>query len=97
MMRRGIRLFISLALGLLVAPLIAGTQTAGKITQIGYLAASALNFAALQQELRELGWVEGQNITFESRVAEGDLDQLHELAAELVRLKLDGSFYYRYT
>jgi putative tryptophan/tyrosine transport system substrate-binding protein len=43
----------------------------------------------LREELRELGYVEGQNIAFEFRSAEGKLDRLHELAAELVRAKVD--------
>ena len=42
-----------------------------------------------RQGLRDLGYVEGQNIRFEFRSAEGHLDQLPELAAELVRLKVD--------
>jgi putative ABC transport system substrate-binding protein len=43
----------------------------------------------LREGLRELGYVEGQNIAFEFRSAEGKLDRLPELAAELVRLKVD--------
>jgi putative tryptophan/tyrosine transport system substrate-binding protein len=43
----------------------------------------------LREGLRELGYVEGQNITFEFRSAEEKLDRLPELAAELVRLKVD--------
>ena len=44
---------------------------------------------ALREGLRELGYVEGQNIAFEFRSAEGKLDRLPELAAELVRIKVD--------
>jgi ABC-type uncharacterized transport system substrate-binding protein len=44
---------------------------------------------ALRQGLRDRGWVEGQNLTFEYRFAEGNLARLPELAAELVRLKVD--------
>jgi putative tryptophan/tyrosine transport system substrate-binding protein len=43
----------------------------------------------LREGLRELGYVEGQNIAFEFRSAEGKLDRLHELAAELVPAKVD--------
>jgi hypothetical protein len=43
----------------------------------------------LREGLRELGYVEGQNIAFEFRSAEGKADQLPKLAAELVRLKVD--------
>jgi putative ABC transport system substrate-binding protein len=46
-------------------------------------------FDAFRQGLRELGWVEGQNIAIEYRLAEGRLDRLPHLAAELVRLKVD--------
>jgi putative ABC transport system substrate-binding protein len=46
-------------------------------------------FDAFRQGLRELGWVEGQNIAIEHRLAEGKLDRLPHLAAELVRLKVD--------
>ena len=45
--------------------------------------------AALQQGLRDLGYVEGQNIAIESRYADGQLDRLPDLAAELVRLQVD--------
>jgi putative ABC transport system substrate-binding protein len=43
----------------------------------------------LREGLRELGYIEGQNFTFEFRSAEGKLDRLPELASELVRLKVD--------
>jgi len=44
---------------------------------------------AFRQGLRELGWVEGQNIVIDYRYAEGRVDRLPDLAAELVRLKVD--------
>ena len=44
---------------------------------------------AFRQELSKLGWIEGKNITIEYRFAEGKTDRLPELAAELVRLKVD--------
>ena len=47
------------------------------------------NAEALRQGLRDLGYVEGQNIAIEFRSAEGNLDRLPGLAAELVRLKVD--------
>jgi putative ABC transport system substrate-binding protein len=72
----------------------AQAQQAGKIPRIGYLTAStaagnAYRFEAFRQGLRELGYVEGKNIVIESRFAEGKLDRLPALAAELVRLKVD--------
>ena len=45
-----------------------------------------------RQQLRELGYVEGKNIVFEARSAEGKLDRFHTLADELVRLKVDVLF-----
>jgi putative ABC transport system substrate-binding protein len=49
----------------------------------------AVLFAAFRESLRELGYVEGQNIKIESRWAEGNYDRLPGLAADLVRLKVD--------
>ena len=69
-------------------------QQPAKIPRIGYLAGSSLsaNVArreAFQQGLRELGYVEGKNIIIEWRFAEGKLDRLPALAADLVRLKVE--------
>jgi ABC-type uncharacterized transport system substrate-binding protein len=89
------RIFLGmLASGLVAAPLAAEAQPAGKIYRIGYLSAGAptsnpLVIAAFQQGLRDLGWVEGQNIDIEYRWAEGRFDRLPDLAADLVRLKVD--------
>ena len=73
-------------------PLAAPAQQA-KMARIGALyigLADAESFKKeLREGLRELGYVEGQNIAFEFRSAEGKLDRLHELAAELVRAKVD--------
>src|SRR6185436_12813276 len=46
-------------------------------------------FEAFRQEMRKLGWIEGKNFTFEYRFAEGEFDRLPDLAANLVRLKVD--------
>jgi putative ABC transport system substrate-binding protein len=86
--------FGTLAGGLLAAPLAAEAQPAGKVYRIGYLAAGSgmsnpRNLEAFRQGLRDLGWVEGQNIVTEYRWAEGRFDRLPDLAAELVRLKVD--------
>jgi putative tryptophan/tyrosine transport system substrate-binding protein len=71
-----------------------GAQQAGKIFRIGFLASSnASGMAGLlgpfQQELNKFGWIEGKNITIEHRFAEGKPERLPELAADLVRLKVD--------
>jgi putative tryptophan/tyrosine transport system substrate-binding protein len=64
-----------------------------KIARIGALyigTADAESFKKeLREGLRELGYIEGQSIAFEFRSAEGKLDRLPELAAELVRLRVD--------
>jgi putative tryptophan/tyrosine transport system substrate-binding protein len=83
----------TLLAGALVAPLTAEGQ-AGKVWQIGYLSpiapeAGSPRVAAFRQGLRELGWVDGQNVALEMRSAEEKLDRLPRLAAELVRLKVD--------
>jgi ABC-type uncharacterized transport system substrate-binding protein len=88
------RAFIgTLAGGLLAAPLAAEGQPAGKVWRIGYLDQGSAGrnrpyLEALQQGLRDLGWVEDHNIALEVRFAEGKTDQLPSLAAELVRLRV---------
>jgi putative ABC transport system substrate-binding protein len=72
----------------------ADAQQAGKVVRIGFLDRSTASSAhqvvsPFRQELSKLGWIEGKNITFEYRIAEGKTDRLPELAAELVRLKVD--------
>ena len=69
-------------------------QQAGKIFRIGFLdtstaSGSAVLLEAFRQELSKLGWIEGKNITIEYRFAEQKHERLPELAAELVRLKVD--------
>jgi putative ABC transport system substrate-binding protein len=72
----------------------AEAQQAKKIPRIGYLTVSSLSanaarIEAFRQGLRELGYVEGKNIVIEWRSAEGKFERQGELAAELVRLKVD--------
>src|SRR5437764_3151805 len=79
--------------GLLAMPLAAEAQTAGRIWRIGYLgpavAAANRSEVAFRQGLRDLGYVEGSNLVFEYRSAEGKVERLPALAAELVALKVD--------
>src|SRR5262249_47024805 len=90
-MRR--RDFITLLGGAAVAWPLAARGQQSKVARIGALyigTADAESFKnELREGLRELGYVEGQNIAFEFRSAEGKLDRLPELAAELVRFKVD--------
>ena len=74
--------------------LLAEAQQPKKVPRIGYLssghaASESARSEGIRLALRELGYIEGQNIAIEYRYAEGKLDRLPELAAELVRLKVD--------
>jgi putative ABC transport system substrate-binding protein len=87
---------VSFVIGVLVLALCASAaaQQGEKIPRIGYLAtaAPATDFPdreAFRDGLRSLGYVEGQNIVIEYRYAESQFERLEELAAELVRLKVD--------
>jgi putative ABC transport system substrate-binding protein len=75
-----------------VRPLAAHAQQP-KMPTVGALVIGNINpeqfWREFRQGLRDLGYVEGQNIRFEFRSAEGQLDRLPELAAEPVRLKID--------
>lgn len=80
------------AAGLLTRPFAAEGQQAARIVRIGYLASSLsglLVTETFRQGLRDLGYAEGRNIVIEYRDAEGKLDQLPRLAAELVALAVD--------
>jgi putative ABC transport system substrate-binding protein len=88
------RAFIGvIAGGLLASPLAAAAQQAAKLYRIGFLWDSPAVFPdaieAFRQGLRDLGYVEGRNITIEYRWAEGKPERMRELAEELVRLKVD--------
>src|SRR5262245_26599911 len=91
------RIVICLPLTLLLLT-VAEAQQPTKVSRIGYLSNSdAATDSATDSDraegirlaLRELGYIEGQNIAFEYRYAEGKVDRAPELAAELVRLKVD--------
>jgi len=89
------RAFITLLGGAAVAwPLAAGAQQARKVWRIGFLSAvsresSFRSYAALQQGMRELGYVEGNDFVIEWRSVEGKYERFPEIVGELVRLKLD--------
>ena len=77
---------------LLAVPLAAEAQS-GKVPRVGLLGLGSTEsspyFEALRQGLRERGWIEGQNITFEDRTTVGDYSRMPDVAAELVRLRVD--------
>jgi len=83
---------------LLTAPLAAEAQQAGKAYRIGILSpfsrsfGPAPSFEAFRQTLRELGYVDGRNVVFEYRWADGRDDRLPVLAAELIRTRVDVIF-----
>jgi putative tryptophan/tyrosine transport system substrate-binding protein len=85
---------IALCVLLLALGLSAEAQQTGKVPRIGFLESStasgiAVLLEAFRQELSKLGWIEGKNITIEYRFAEQKNERLPELAADLVRLKVD--------
>jgi len=86
---------IAAAFVLFSAPLAVEAQQPGKVYRVGILTnkasdpAEARLWQAFRSGLRERGWIEGQNILIEFRAAEGNTARLPELAADLVRLKVD--------
>src|SRR5215510_10760582 len=95
MRRTTLGLMLTLAFAILAVPLPPLAQPPAKVPRIGVLwlgGASSdryLHLDAFRQGLRELGWVEGQNIAIEARYAEGEPARFAVLAAEFVRLKVD--------
>jgi putative ABC transport system substrate-binding protein len=87
----GRRSVLLVALSILASPLATVAEQPPKIVQIGILSAfsPSAREEAFRQSLRDLGHVEGQNVTIRSRYAEGRFAKLPELAAELVRLDVD--------
>jgi putative tryptophan/tyrosine transport system substrate-binding protein len=85
---------ILVAVVLLALAVIAEAQQPKKVYRLGYLSAQepareSARAEAIRRALRELGYIEGQNIAIEYRYADGKIDRFPELAAELVRLKVD--------
>jgi putative ABC transport system substrate-binding protein len=88
------REFITLLGGAAAWPLAASAQQTGRVPTIGFLgsatpATQGQWVAAFVQRLRELGWVEGHNLTIDYRWAEGRSERFAEIAAEIVRLKVN--------
>src|SRR5262245_16724390 len=90
---RLIGLAVVLTFSLFLAPLAGEAQQAGKMYRIGYLGTTAAVpphiWDAFLGGLREFGWIEGQTIVIEQRNAEERYERLPELAADLVRLRVD--------
>jgi putative ABC transport system substrate-binding protein len=88
------REFICLLSGAAAWPFASGAQQAGKVYRVGLLETTpatqnAANLNALREELRKLGYAEGQNLIIEYRSADGRAERFPDLAAELARLKVD--------
>src|SRR5437667_7355029 len=87
------REFLTLLGGAAAASTLSARSQQPKVPTIGALVIGNISpeefWREFRQGLRDLGYIEGQNIRFEFRSAEGHLDRLPELAAELVRLKVD--------
>ena len=86
--------FTMVAVGILASPLAVSGQQAEKVYRVGYLTVPSRETAqgvanSFQLALRDLGWIQGQNVVVDYRFAESNVDRLPDLAAELVRLKAD--------
>ncbi len=88
-------LIFALALSVVTVPLDVSTQQPGRVFRIGFLFGGVRPSEAERQQfpfrkaLREIGYIEDQNVIFEARYAEGKIDRLPDLADELVRLRVD--------
>ena len=85
---------LALVIAFVICGAVAEAQQPAGIPRIGILIAASASFfsarvEAFRRRLRELGYVEGKNIVIEYRYADGKFDRLPDLAAELVRLKVD--------
>ena len=93
-MTKQISCFSCLSIAILAIVQLSHAQQPGKILRIGFLdnstaSGSAVLVDAFRQEMSKLGWIEGKNIAIEYRFAEQKAERLPELAADLVRLKVD--------
>ena len=91
---RLIALIAVVVVPLLAVPLVAAAQPAQKVFRVGHLVAGGRTADGgpprpYRDTLRGLGYVEGQNIVYETRFAEGRVERLPDLVAELIRLKVD--------
>jgi putative ABC transport system substrate-binding protein len=91
---RQLALVVFVSVALLAAPFLAASQPAQKMFRVGFLSAAGRTpdgapARPFRETLRGLGYVEGQNITYETRFAEGRVERLPDMIAELIRLKID--------
>ena len=91
---RRLALVVFVSVALLATPFLAASQPAQKMFRVGFLSAAGRTpdgapARPFRETLRGLGYVEGQNITYEARFAEAKFERLPDMAAELVRLRVD--------
>ena len=90
---RTVGLIVLCALGLLAAPGVCAGQQPQTVARVGILfprlSRSAPLMQAFEEQLHDLGYIEGHNLAIEFRTADGHMERLPDLAAELVRLKVD--------
>ena len=95
-MKLTMRVVTVVVLAILAAPLASEAQQAGRMYRIGYLLdgsppdqTPSPALRALEETLRDLGYVEGRNLVFERRFSEGNAERFSEFATEMVQLKVD--------
>src|SRR3989475_3078184 len=94
-MRRTLVLMVTIAVGLLAATLADEAQQAGKVYRIGTIGpgrrdpGSEMVLRAFRERLQELGYIDGRNVIFEQRWAEGRLERLQELVQDLIAANVD--------
>ena len=94
-MRRTLVLMVTIAVGLFAAPRAAEAQEAGKVYRIGMIGpgrtdpGTEMIFRAFRERLQELGYVDGRNVIFERRWAEGRFERLPQLAEDLTAMNVD--------
>jgi ABC-type uncharacterized transport system substrate-binding protein len=90
-MNRKIFVFICLLLTVLLPAVLRGAQQANKVPRIGYLTSfgAPLRIDAFREGLKDLGYIEGKNILIEIRHPKGNIEEVRELVAELLKLKVD--------
>src|SRR5262245_21693684 len=92
------RFLLTWVAGAMAAPFTAGAQEAGKIRRVGILnpaqqpAPEAMARSPFIAGMRELGWVEGRNVVYQRRWANGQCERLPSLAAELIASEVDVIF-----
>src|SRR5262245_8434251 len=89
MWRITLGILITLALGIAGMPPVPHAQSPGKVYRVGFLTMREDIDTVFREAMRQLGYIEGQNLVLEGRFARGQAERLPTLAAELVQLGVD--------